>query len=82
MHLLDALIFEIFLFTMDPESKWAKSTESRLEMFLDDYLIKSSAEKVRLNSQKLLLSLFKKGNREQQAKMDYQAEFCVFVGDE
>ena len=54
---------------MDIESKWAKSTESRLEMFLDDYLIGSSTEKVRLNSQRLLLSLFKKGNQEQQSRV-------------
>lgn len=54
---------------MDIENKWAKSTECRLEMFLDDYLIKSSVQRVRHNSQRLLLSLFKKGNPEQQLRI-------------
>lgn len=50
-------------------SPWAKSTESRIEMFLDDYLIRSSISKVRSSSQRLLLSLFKKGNEEQRLRI-------------
>jgi two-component SAPR family response regulator len=50
-------------------SQWAKSTESRIEMFLDDYLIGSPISKVRLSSQRLILSLFNKGNNEQKEKI-------------
>ena len=38
-------------------------------MFIDDFLIDSSVEKVRLNAERLLLSLFKKGNKEQQIRI-------------
>ena len=54
---------------MDIESNWAKSTENRVEMFLDQYLIKSTKSNVRKATQKLLLSLFKKGNEIQQRKL-------------
>ena len=57
------------IFKMDIETKWAKSTESRIEMFLDDYLIGSSVDQVRCTSQKLLLSLFRKGNNAQQKRI-------------
>jgi hypothetical protein len=54
---------------MDIESKWAKSTEARLEMFFDDYLIRSTQIGVRKSTERLLLSLFKKANEPQRKKM-------------
>lgn len=38
-------------------------------MFIDDYLIGSPISKVRTSSQRLILSLFNKGNNEQQLKI-------------
>ena len=54
---------------MDIENQWAKSTENRLEMFLDSYLVQSTKANVRKATQKLIFSLFKKGNQEQKKKL-------------
>lgn len=51
------------------QSHWAKSTESRIEIFLDSYLIRSPIPAVRNSSQRLILSLFKKGNEEQRLRI-------------
>lgn len=59
------LFFKFVFFLMDIEkqqSQWAKSTESRIEVFLDSYVIRSPIQSVRASSQRLILSLFKKGN--------------------
>lgn len=47
---------------IEKPSQWAKSTESRIEVFLDSYVIRSPIQSVRASSQRLILSLFKKGN--------------------
>ena len=54
---------------MDIESNWAKSTENRIEMFVDSYLVQSAKANVRKATERLLFSLFKKGNETQRKNL-------------